>query len=747
MSAATRSNVSTLALVAAIVGFLALGLAAPQLSDASSHREAPVIATDPLADNTDVYAFRDPNSPDDVILVANYIPLELPSGGPNYHQFGWNIRYEIHVKNQTSVGALGSAKDDITYRFTFRVFHEDGQGTFFRIRLGQENLKATYTMEKSTDGGTSFQTVISNGFVPPPNIGPRSIQNPVLGLGTTYEQLTQQAITTASTGETVFVGPRDDPFFVDLGGAFDVGNFRDEFGPSPTNPNNARDEVAGFNTHSIVLRVPIEDLQKDGLGPDEAENILDGDFVIGVWASASRRQLKTLSATGGQPTYSGPYIQVSRLGMPLTTEVVIPIGQKDLWNATSPYSAREQEFVQYFVNPELAIYMGNGEFGPVVPALSEDLVVPMNSYPAIGDVDGDGSIGFDFTNGADGVFDLVEAGVDLSGTAFAVPLRPAGTDSPSALAGRGEPRRVDILPIFYFGVPNLIPYQLVVGKDAGPLSTGKPFVNNFLPITQTSGGGLWGGDMLRLNMAVPPTDRSSAAFQQLGREGLLGAAVIGASVPQFNQSEALQFIPNMDGFPNGRRLEDDVTLIELQAIGSLVLTAVGLPENDATAGDYSDIVSPLALAEVGFVAGPTENDIPLRTDFPYLANPHRGYDYVRDVTAAPPGRSAAETLQGEAAAAKSLGLGVPEAFLLDQNYPNPFGSATAVQYHVSSPSDVRLEVFDIQGQLVETLVSGRQAEGTHTADWDARGLASGTYFYRLSVGGRTISTKKAVLVR
>ncbi len=745
MSAATRSSLSTFALAAAVVGFLALGLAAPQLSDASSHREAPVIATDPLADNTDVYAFRDPNSPDDVVLVANYIPLELPSGGPNYHQFGWNVRYEIHVKNQTSAGALGSATDDITYRFTFRIFHEDGQGTFFKIRLGQENVKATYTMEKSTDGGQSFQTVISDGFVPPPNVGPRSIQDPVLGLGTTYEQLTQQAITTASSGETVFVGPRDDPFFVDLGATFDVGNLRDTFCDDPANPACIRDDVAGFNTHSIVLRVPIEDLQKDGLGPDDAENVLDGDFVIGVWASASRPRIRTFSPESGRIAYSGPWAQVSRLGMPLVNEVIIPVGLKDKWNATSPYDRREQGFVSYFANPELALYMGNGTFGPAVPNLSDDLTIPTNSYPAIGDVDGDGSVGFDFNNGADGVFDLVQAGVDLSGTAFAVPLRPNGTGSPSALAGQGEPRRVDLLPIIYFGVPNLIPYQLATGKDGGPLSTGKPFVNNFLPITETPGGGLWGGDMLRLNMAVPPTDRSSAAFTDLGSEGLLGAAVLGLTSPAFNQTEDLEFIPNMDGFPNGRRLEDDVTRISLQAIGSIVLTAVGLPEDDAVAADYSDLLSEDFLAELGFVAGPTANDIALRPDFPYLANPQRGYDFVRDVTAEG-ARSVVDAL-GLEAGTSALSLGVPAAFLLDQNYPNPFGASTTLKYQVSSPSAVRLEVFDIQGQLVKTLVNGPQAEGTHTAEWDARGLASGTYFYRLSVDGRTISTKKAVLVR
>src|SRR6056297_2273673 len=465
-----------LTFVAAIVGILAVGLAAPQFSDASSHREAPLILNDPLADNTDVYAFRDPNDDGSVVLVANYIPLELPSGGPNYHNFGENVRYELHVKNQTSAGPLGSATDDVTYRFTFELVNEDPT-TFFNIRLGQQNQKATYTLEKSVDGGLSFTEIVTDGVVPPNNIGPRSIEDGTVGLGTSYDALTQQAITTASTGETVFVGPRDDPFFVDLGGVFDVGNVRSTFGESPENPNNARDEVAGFNTHAIVLRVPIEDLQKDGLTVDQAESILDPNFVIGVWASASRPQITTLSTDGSAPTVSGPWVQVSRLGMPLTNEVIIPIGEKDRWNATSPYDAAEQDFVVYFANPELGLYMGNGQFGPAVPGLSDALAIQTNSYPALGDLDRDGDDGLDFTNGADGVWEVAAAGVDLSGTAFAVPTRPTFDGSPTALAAPGKPRLADIFPVFYFGVPNLNPYQLATGKMAGPLSDGKPFIH------------------------------------------------------------------------------------------------------------------------------------------------------------------------------------------------------------------------------------------------------------------------------
>lgn len=734
----------------------ALLLADPAYLEASSHREAPMILNDPQADNTDVYAYRDPNDPNSVVLVANYIPLELPSGGPNYHQFGEDVRYEIHVKNQTSSGALGSATDDITYRFAFEVENED-PSTFFKIRLGKTNLKASYTLDKSTDGGSSFTTIVSDGFVAPPNVGPKSIEGEA-GLNTTYEQLTQQAITSVSGGggETVFVGPRDDPFFVDLGGAFDLGNFRDTYCDDMSNEACARDEVAGFNTHAIVMRVPISTLQKDGLSVDQAQNILDGDFVIGVWASASRPQIKTLALDGGEPEYSGPWVQVSRLGMPLTNEVIIPIGEKDYWNSVTPYSAAEQSFAEYFVNPELALYMGNGAFASAVPSLSTDLVVQTNSYPAL-DLDGDGDpdnagSGLDFTNGADGafaVFPLIGSGdLDIDGTAFAVPTAPAQAGVPTALIGEGQPRRLDILPIFYFGVPNLPPYQLATGKpglvantdadDALEFTVGKPFINNFLPITQTSDGTFYGGDMLRLNMAVPVTDRSSDEFANNAYMGLIRAAAIGLTVPDFATTD-LEMIPHMDGFPNGRRLEDDVTTIELQAVGGLVLAAVGLPEDDADAGDYSDLASDQLLAELGFNAGPTENDVPLRTSFPYLADPFNGFSYVRDVTAEPPASNTS--------APGGLGFSAPEAFLLDSNYPNPFSGATTVEYHLSRDADVRLDVYDIQGRLMRTLVDGRMARGTHPARFDGSGLASGTYLVRLIVDGRPVQTQTATFIR
>lgn len=718
--------------VALIIGVFVAGNALfTEKAQTSSHREAPLISNDPLADNTDLYVFRSPDDTNTVTVIANYIPLELPEGGPNWATFGENVRYEIHIKNKTSVGALGSAKDDITYRFTFTQTNEDPT-TFFNIRLGKQNLKTTYTVQKSTDGGSTFTTIVSSGVVPPNNIGPRSIDGSA-GVGKSYSQLVSEAITTATSGEKVFAGPRDDPFFVDLGGIFDLGQTRSQFGSDPKTAANARDAVAGFNTHSIIMRIPISVLQKDGKSVSQATGILDGDFVIGVWASASRQQMTTLSTTGAKPTYSGNWVQVSRLGMPLTNEAVIPIGMKDKWNAVSPYSVEEQDFISYFANPELALYMDDSQFGGAVPALAK-LRIPTKSYPAIGTIPTYSTPGFDFRNGKDGAFAVTKLNPapNLSGTAFAVNLN-------AGLVDAAKPRLVDIYPIFYFGVPNLIPYQLATGKTGGPLSAGKPFVNTFLPITQDANGKLYGGDMLRINMATPVTDRSSSEFKQNAYLGLIRAAALGLTAAPYNTNANVQPIPHMDGFPNGRRLEDDVTTIELQAVGGLVLAAVGLPFDDAVQGNYSDLASTSLVGELTYNAGPTNNDMPMSTTYPYVPNPHRGYDYVKQLTTNTPGT--ATSIRED-----FLGLNVPKAFILEQNYPNPFNPSTQIRYKVSTTSNIKLKVYNGLGQEIATLVNKEHTPGAYTATWDAKGYASGTYYYRLESGNEVVA-KKAILIK
>jgi hypothetical protein len=545
--------------------------------EASSHREAPLIANDALADNTDLYAFRSPDDTNTITIIANYIPFELPQGGPNYASFGSNIRYEIHIKNNdSSVNA-----DDITYRFTFSQVNQDST-TFFNIRLGKQNLMTTYTAEKSVEGGP-FTTIVSGGVVPPPYIGPRSIDSTV-GLGASnYDALVSSAITTATGtgGEMIFCGPVDDPFFTDIGGVFDVGNTRASNWP--------KDGLAHKNCHTIALKIPISTLQWHHLGVDSAKNILDSRFVIGVWASASRQQIRTLNGNGTQ-TYSGGWVQVSRLGMPLTNEVITPLGQKDRWNSLTPYT-EDPVMDTFFCRPELGLYMDNTLFGPAVPAFAA-LRIQRNSLSSFG-----------FGDNQQGLYPIYASN---GGAGTALDTNGYG----KYLLRKNSPRSVDLLPIFHTGVPNLPPYQLAVNKTAGnPLAVGKPFINNFLPVI---------GDMLRLNMAVPVTPRTDPNFSS---EGLVQAAVLGLTKAPYNTNQSLQFIPNMDGFPNGRRLEDDVTRIELQAVSGVVLASIGLWYDDYT----TNPVTPDLLNVLGYSTGVNANDTTFKVTFPYVQDPWSGF--------------------------------------------------------------------------------------------------------------------------
>jgi len=647
----------------------ALVISFTSVTMASSHREAPLIANDPLADNTDVYAFRSPDNPETVTLIACYVPFQLPFGGPNYYQFGENVRYEIHIDNNVETPG-----DDIIYRFTFTKTNEDPT-TFFNIRLGAENLKTTYMLEKSMDGGQSFSTILTDGVVPPYNIGPRSIDGPV-GLDSDYETLFNQSILTTSTGEQVFCGPTDDPFFVDLGGIFDLGN-------SPREEGGNTDGVAKLNVSSIALQIPIAMLQKDGMSVDNAENILDGNYVIGVWASASRPSMRVLNGDGTE-THSGDWVQVSRLGMPLTNEAVIPIGDKDEWNARTPYDENPEHF-EYFYNPELALYMDDSLFGGAVPSFSQ-LRIQRNSLQA-----------FDFGNGQDGLFGLkgsdAVAGTALDDAVFGTLLLPDA----------GKPRSVDLWPAFHTGVPNVVPYQLATGKGGDPLAPGKPFVNNFLPN---------GGDMLRLNMATPVTDRNSDAFSTLG---LVQAAVLGLTDTTYANTD-IEFIPNMDGFPNGRRLEDDVTRIELQAVAGVVLAAIGLWYDDYIAGDPNPVTQDL-LDVLTYTTGVEANDTTFRETFPYLQTPWRG------TQTGEPGIITSQELP--------IGLNINPQETMLMGYPNPFTGTTTLKYRILERTEVEISLYDIQGKLIEQVVNDNRQPGIYEVALESLNIPAGVYVARM----------------
>jgi Domain of unknown function (DUF4331)/Secretion system C-terminal sorting domain len=659
---------------------------------ASSHREAPLIADDPLADNVDLYAFRSPDSKNTVTLIATYVPLQLPQGGPNYYSFGTNIRYEIHIDNDAS-----KPGDEIVYRVEFESDNEDPT-TFFNIRLGKQNLKMTYNLYRSDNGGQSFVKILSNGMVPPTNIGARSIDSPI-GLGKSYEQLVKQAVRFASTGEQVYIGPSDDPFFVDLGGAFDLGDL-------PRQNGQARDGLACKNVSAIAIQVPISFLLKKGV-KRQPENILDPNYVIGVWASASRQATRTLSQ--GAVSYSGNWVQVSRLGMPLTNEVVIPVGMKDYWNSITPYDEiTDQTLDPFFYNPELALYMDDDLFGGAVPGFSK-LRIQRNSLGA-----------FDFGNGKNGLFALkgsaAVAGTALDDAIFGTLLLP----------GPGKPRSVDLWPIFHTGVPNFPPYQLATGKGGNPLAKGKPFIHNFLPN---------GGDMLRLNMAVPATPRNSPQFSSMG---IINAAVLGLTNPTYNSSSALQFIPNMDGFPNGRRLEDDVTRIELQAVAGAALAAIGLWYDDYVPGGSP--VTQKLLNVLTYSTGVETNDVPFKSKFPYLALPHAGDSSC--------GGSAAGVVS-EVSDFRGGFIGInqdmvaPMRAVIADNYPNPFADGTTIRYAVEYTTDVNITVFDQSGRTIQILVNERMDAGEYAARFEGYNLPAGLYFARISTNnGKDVQVLK-----
>jgi hypothetical protein len=659
--------------------------------DASSHREAPMIANDPLADNTDLYAFRLHEDPTRIVVIANYVPLGSSDGGPNYYTFGENIHYEIHIKNNPATPG-----DDIVYRFYFKQYNLDPT-TFFNQRLGKQNLKTYAFCDKSNDGGKTFTNVLSNARIAPNNTGPRSIEGPV-GLGIPYATLTNNAYHKASSGESMFFGPKDDPFFVDLGGIFDLGNIR---------PDAAVDALKCKNVMTIALKIPIENVQKDHKKVDKAVNILDSDFVIGVWASASRPKIRVLEGNGKE-SHQGPWVQVSRLGMPLTNEVVIPIGQKDYWNSQYPYN--EKAFDKYFTNPELALYMDDSKFGAAVPGLAA-LRIQRNSLGQ-----------FDFGNGRAGLYNLKGSSA-LTGTALDDAI--FGT----YLLRPGEPRSVDLLPLFHTGVPNLPPYQLAVGKGGNPLAAGKPLINNFLPTF---------GDMLRLNMAVPPTKRSDPKFSSLG---LVQAAVLGLTDPAYNKTKALQWIPNMDGFPNGRRLEDDVTRIELQAVSGVVLAAIGLWYDDFTPGGSP--VTPDLLDVYTFTTGVEANDRPFSTAFPHLAAPISGYDIATECNTSTNSsalRSSAEGMD------MNQGLELSSPRLMMQNYPNPATNQTTFKYRVAEKTKVTLRIYDKAGVLVETLVKDELKDaGTHELDLNLANYKKGTYYVTIAEGAQTVQSLKLVV--
>ena len=440
---------------------------------ASSHREAPLISQDPTADNTDLYAFVSPDQPDTVTIVANYIPLEQPAGGPNFPAFDDNVLYEIHVDNN------GDTKEDLTYQFRFNTQTRNPETFLYNVgpitSLSDTNWNRpqTYSVTLVKGDKHGHGELIGNNIpTPPDNIGPRSTPN--------YDVLAASAITTLSNGIKVFAGQRDDPFFVDLGSIFDLAGLRpfNALHIIPQPQDSGHDGVANFNTHTIAMQIPKSQLVGSSNG------------TIGIYASASRPQVRVLRNDGNADN-DGPFIQVSRLGQPLINEVVIPLGQKDLWNRSDPEN--DQQFLGRYLSPEVTRL--------------ENFLYPI-------------------------------------------------------LDNANETNRNDLVAVLLTGVPTL--------NFTGP----KP------------------ADLLRLNTTLAPT----APVGNGDRLGVLNG--------------------DFAGYPNGRRLEDDIVDIDLRAFaegyGPILNAALGLlnrtPNN--TLGDGVD-----SNADASFLPS-----------FPYLGTPHQGYE-------------------------------------------------------------------------------------------------------------------------
>ena len=458
----------------------------------SSHREAPEVSKDPVADNTDVYAFVSPDKPDTVTLIANFIPFQNPQGGPNFYEFGDDVLYEIHVSNR------GDARADVTYQFRFSTkVRSDSTflyntGPISSISDPAWNRPQSYSVTRVARGDTG-RLLASRLSCPPVNIGPRSTPS--------YATLAGQAVHSIQGGRTVFAGQRAEGFHVDLGSIFDLGTLR-PFQMLHLIPSAAAVGVngtQGLNVHSIAIQVPISDLTRRANRPTDP---LDAGSVIGVWATSSRQKSRIWDDVSGRYAWRGPFSQVSRLGNPLFNEVITPMAKKDRWNASQPYD--DSVFAKYVAQPELA---------KLLPVL----------YP--------------------GVF--------------------------PKLAAYTKPR-ADLLAILLTGIP------------AGIV----PGFQNYTGSTQA--------DMLRLNVAVPPTANPNPI-------GLVAG--------------------DAAGFPNGRRVIDDVVAIELRAV----------------AGATIPLVDP-SFTPDGAVSvlndGTSNTNAPYLDAFPYLGHPAGGYQTTPGTPAA-----------------------------------------------------------------------------------------------------------------
>ena len=334
--------------------------ARPPAAGASSHREAPMISADPQADATDLYAFVSPDRADTVTLIANYYPFQAGYGGPNFYRFGDQneIIYRINVDN------VGDAEPHIVYQFNF--WTETGNPNTFLYNTGPINsiydatwnVKQRYSLIRFDPARQDETlTVLGNGLLTPPaNVGAKSTPN--------YDKLAAQAIYDLPGGVKVFAGQRDDPFFVDLGATFDLLTIR----KIPGDMGGGKDALAGYNVNTLALQVPINQLTRSGSMVADPK---DANAVIGVWTQAWRRSTTVINPNGSKDSIGG-WVPVSRLGMPLVNELVVPVSVKDYFNSSA--TNMDAQFLPAVVDPEPARLV-NAIYGLKVPPTPRDDLV------------------------------------------------------------------------------------------------------------------------------------------------------------------------------------------------------------------------------------------------------------------------------------------------------------------------------------------------------------------------------------
>ncbi len=495
-----------------------LSLALMNASEAANHREAPLTALDTKADITDWYAFVSYNDPSKITMILNVDPLLEPSNGPNYFPFDPEILYEMKVDNNFD------AEEDVTIQFRFKTEHRlpsvftgfVGAGTGIAAPANSPNpdkfpegtpiipaaitaldgpgseglgLRQSYTVKLIKKNGRKSQIIDLTGqqklYAVPSNVGPRTMPQ--------YQALAEQGVYSLANGIKVFAGTVDDPFYIDLGAAFDTFNFRGEAFKTGVpgvysdaqnaaeDKNFAPDDVAGYNVNTLAIEIPVTLLTQDG--KQHAAN--EALAVLGTYATTSRPIFKSITRRpGGKPLLSNRFTQIQRMGNPLINELLIGTGDKDKFSMSAPKN--DAKFANYLLDPLLARVV-NAAYAGAVP----------------------------------------------------IPEAP----------------RLDLAPLVFYAAP-ICPG--CSSKQQGPLA-----------------------DLLRLNTGIPATPA-----QDRKRMGFLAG--------------------DTAGFPNGRRVSDDVTDIAAQAVVGVLNPAFNVFPNNRVAD------------------GVNSNDKPYQESFPYVAFAHSG---------------------------------------------------------------------------------------------------------------------------